>query len=354
MGEGMVIPNIESQQVQADPGTPQPSGGSPTSATDVRAIWSNSSLNLHTTCPRKFELAVVKRLSPKLSARSLDFGSAIHSGLSVWYRTQGKSPDEVKAYIAKVFGNFGVDPEPLFKITSLPKLREEFMVAVACMYLPEPGDHQLGDRRTDEMADKLLRGYAKVYAFEPFKVLYVEQDVTFSLGAGHVYRTILDLIVDWLGKVMVVEHKTTGWGLSGFGDKFAAPNMQCAGEILGVKSVVEGASNDGYINGIYINTRKDGNVDLQKDFARPAIHRTDYQLGEFQENALRTIESIEFNLKRGYFDKNDDACNAYGGCPYKGICGADSAAEAELFAKARFEVRPYDPDAWKKERGHLL
>ena len=329
-------------------------------ADDLREVWSNHSISLYNECARKFELSVVERLTPKIHGRALSFGAAFHAGLSVWYRTQGKPEEEVREYIHRILTGFNLDPDAINNLiasSDLHKMRENFAVIIAGGHLPPLSDGQAGDKRSDEMLESLLRAYTKKYKYEPFRVLYVEQDVTFDLGSGKLYRTILDLIIEKTiadNEQGVVEHKTTGWTLKDFGDKFAAPNGQLAGEILGTKTAVQTAGNDGYINGVLINSRKDGTVNIATDLMRFPCSRTDFQLSEFVENTLRTIESINTDLKRGYFNKNDNACNAYGGCQFKGICGARNADERALFTETRFERQPYDPDAWKRDRGHLI
>jgi hypothetical protein len=313
------------------------------------ATHDNTSLETYTTCPRKYEYTILRGLKSNLSARSLQFGGAFHAGLAEWYTVSGWELERIIERIQKRLDQRTASfPDSEFPTLDLAKLdifaaRTEVMVLAGLADLPALDDAHAGDRRSDALLEAILRGYARAYKYEPFKVIHVEKNFVFALPDGSLYSGIIDLVVEWLEKTIAMEHKTTSTSLTYFGDELN-PKHQLDGYIEGLLQTVRGASHVICVNAAFVPRRKEIKVDPDKDFRRfPEEKRTDEQLSEFKLNAVAIIDDIKKDLKRGYFVKNTNSCHQYGGCQFRGPCGADNPGETALRLAAHYHEEFWNP-----------
>jgi RecB family exonuclease len=137
---------------------------------------------MYHACPYKYYLAVERGLSPLNRSTALDIGAIVHEGLKIYHHpiNQGKTAesrlsmalDQMNQKISEIPGSHDDDWDPAFPA-------------------------------------KLLTGYAHQYPEDDFKVLSVEQEVSFQLGDGIFFRGTIDMLArSASGDLFMVEHKT--------------------------------------------------------------------------------------------------------------------------------------------------
>lgn len=77
------------------------------------------------------------------------------------------------------------------------------------------------------------------------------------------------------------------------------------------------------------------------EFQRGFSPRTDSELEEWYDDAMYHMESAREATRSGYFPKRTSACNNYGGCQFRHICGM-GAAHRDKFLRSDFEQTPYE------------
>ena len=309
--------------------------------------FDNTTLETFQTCPRKFELMMLNGLIPKHQARSLSFGAAVHLGLAVWYKTIGWDFDKLIAIfdektnieyekMLEKLRTLNLDISVELPETSL-QLRTELAIQYALSELPPLHDTQLKEHRTHKLLEKILRLYFEFYRYESFKIVYVEQNFIFALPNGKLYSGIIDLVIEWFEKILVMEHKTAS-NLFNFDEQFN-PNQQITGYICGLHSLIDNASSLACLNAIQVSPRKEG--PNEKDLARfPNIQRSEEQLQEFIVNCVDTITQMEEALRRGYFSMTTKSCHQYSGCQFRPICKVSPGKERDIIINA-FYVRKF-------------
>lgn len=317
--------------------------------------YDNFTLSTYQTCPKKFQLRILKGLVPSNGSLALSFGIAIHKGLECWYQwlldwPLGFSEDVVRNQILAEQTLLVLKGDTLIiPVDSIPanQLRTELMVlsglnAFSPPKLTSTFISQKVEKRTPALLEGLLRGYAAKYKYEPFRVIYVEKNFLFLLPDGSPYSGNMDLVADVQGQgVQPIENKTTSW-IYNFGDQFEV-NQQISGYIAGCQELMENASEYATINAINIPNRKDG-VIRDNDFQRfPLIRRSPAQIEEFRFDAIKTIAEMKHDLNLGHFRQNTTACNHYGGCAFRKICGASPGPERETIAEAFYTQSFWNP-----------
>jgi hypothetical protein len=141
-------------------------------------------------CQQYFYWRYVKLLEPKLKATALIFGTAIHAGLEAWYKGQmnGDTADDRLDATHKAFSAAMQEGEDQY-------LEHEWY----------ENDYSRGHT----MLDKYIANYGK----DNFKVISVEEPVQMALPTGDVFTGTIDLKVVQDGRVLIYDHKTTGWAM---------------------------------------------------------------------------------------------------------------------------------------------
>lgn len=319
----------------------------------IPETWDNSTIETYTTCPQKFEYRILRGLVPRVQARSLVFGTALHEALAAWYRTAKDDFEKVAKKLKRAIEE--LDPQGLLYAPLLPTdgklttfdIRQELAVLIGLKALPEITDAQAGDHRNFKLLEEIMRSYCNVYKHEPFEILHVEKGFAFFLDENTLYSGLMDLIIRWQGKIIIMDHKSTS-SIFNFGENFS-PNQQMSGYIAGMKaSLADEVSNEACINAIQVSKRKAGIK--PEDFQRfPNIHREDSQLEEFAENVLLIMADIRRDLERGRYEMRQSSCHHYGGCPFRPVCRV-VPANREIVIQNFYDVKYWDP-LEQKEQG---
>lgn len=150
-----------------------------------KGILTYSALNTFRGCPRKFKHRYLDHLQPRQKAESLSFGSVIHSGLELWYRSVGQS-DRLWKLLDFIDGQFS----------------------------GRVGDLQ--EKYRWQLARAMLTGYATRYPSEEFQVVEIEKVFNGEIRnpeTGRPSQTFVmagkaDGIVQLPDGMYLLEHKT--------------------------------------------------------------------------------------------------------------------------------------------------
>ena len=277
-------------------------------------IWDYTSISTFQTCPKKFYYRMIKDLTPLTTAPALLFGKALHMALETYYNnTENRLEKAIEAFKANYV------------------------------------DSESDAKRTTANAEKLLRGYAEVYANEPFKVLSTEVgfSVPVEYGSGKSFLLCgrLDALVDWQGALYVLEHKSTTMLASNYFFQFEM-NMQVDGYIYAATQITGRRCLGAIINAMEVwkNVQKPTakTKQLSDHYARDPQSRSEHQLKEYCEDLGLVVEDIIKAEKLNRFPRNKQSCFNYNyKCPYWDICkyGEDERLIEKNFRKERWE--PY-------------
>ena len=75
---------------------------------------------------------------------------------------------------------------------------------------------------------------------------------------------------------------------------------------------------------------------------RQQIEIWDANIEEFEQNILYMVDAIDRAWESGFWPRNYEACNLYGGCNLKNVCNA-MPAQRIRYLQDKFEQRPYQP-----------
>jgi RecB family exonuclease len=288
-------------------------------------FWLDSSkIETFLLCPRKYAYRFEEHLVPIDRKRdsALMFGGAMHRALESLYKGTG----------------FDKVPCPLCeegclrcKGNMIPRLSAVFLAN----YTDDPEDPK--EIRTVDRGLELLQGYLGKWRREPFKVLKVEQPLDLEFESFH-YIGRMDLIVDYEGTIMVVDHKTT----TRFGMVFDAGfklSGQFTGYMKGASRIIGQPIHAGMANALRITTKID-----DQSFARIFTHRTPEEFDVWQHEVRFVGRQIREMQHDGFFPKAAPfACGAYNRiCEYYPLCIA-SAQTRETLKQSAYERVPWEP-----------
>lgn len=142
-------------------------------------VLRNSTISQWFSCQKKFYWSQIRRLVPRNQEiiPYLNDGSLTHEGLKVYHH-------------------------PL----NSEKLPEE-RLDLALEEIKKQANLSGGET---DMAEKLLRGYVERYPSDTFKVISVEQKVSFPVCENILFRGTADMLVREGKDLVLYEHKTTG------------------------------------------------------------------------------------------------------------------------------------------------
>lgn len=154
---------------------------------DIRST--NSSDSCYQRCNRQFWIAYVMRIRPRVPSQPLRIGSAFHAGLDA--KAQGASPDNAVNAAMEYYSTL---PKWVSDATTM----EEFAVE-------------------QETAYRLLMGYFWKYQDDEIEIVATEQAFEIPIYNPSTGRKIkktcagkIDKIIRVNGRLMLMEHKTTG------------------------------------------------------------------------------------------------------------------------------------------------
>jgi PD-(D/E)XK nuclease superfamily protein len=287
------------------------------------------------TCPAKHFLRIHEGWTSRRRSGALGFGSCLHEGLAVWYRT----------------GDLG-----------------KALIAINDKW---PPDMPVDDFRTKEKCVSVMIQYAKQYAHESWQVVGMPDnpvvEIPFTLDSGMYlpcaecwnladtdpyeplcrncnapkepieYGGIYDLLVEFGGNLYVVDHKSTSMMGSGYFNQFK-PNNQMTGYIWAASQMSGKKVNGAIINAIGIY--KTGTT----KFEREITSRSPLAIEAWKLNVYHECVQIKQHERDGFWPMRTGACTQYGLCEYHSVHSLDHPVEQQK----RLET-DYVRDKWDFE-----
>lgn len=288
-----------------------------------------SSLSLMQECWRKVEYSLLRGLRSNLEAPATLFGSAIHSGLEVYYsspRTQRHLPKKYLE-ILQMIGAGAWEDEWQSEVI-FASARAFVLKAAPIAGLPPE------NKRSIATGVWILRHYFEQYLTDPFVILsdangpLVEKKVSMRLHEDE--KVILDIFgqIDFVlkneitGVILPGDHKTT----SQLGPQFYQrlnPNFQYTFYLWMAREVLGLETDSFLVNALQVKEMPKTSRGSGPQFARQVTTRTQ---DDFDELKLAIIDSVFMflrNQERGSWPMSSPGpCSNYGGCQFHDICAA--------------------------------
>ncbi len=262
--------------------------------------FDSSSLNTYLSCPRKYYWRYVRHLRKKGYKKApLDFGTAIHEALRIWY------------------------------------VKHDAKEALEVFH--ELWDERFADRlRTHEKGEDLLIGYFQKYKKETFTWIS-KPEMSFKvdfLGSNFVGR--FDGVIDFQGTPLVIDHKTaTRMGNSYFNSY--RPNMQMSAYVWAARQLFPELDIRGVmINVLYFTTKR-------MEYPREIIPRRDWEIQEFLDVASRNIANIKARDREDFKDWEPRwcSCTDWGTCQFRDLC---TEKDPETLVDFLYKKDIWDPE----------
>lgn len=292
----------------------------------------NSSLEAFTTCPRRAQYELCRRLKPSGERSALRFGGIIHKLLETRYRSatalHAQSP-EVEAVMTAC-------------------AEQEF-----AQWSPPEDDH-----RTFSTALGFVRAYGEAYPFESFEVVKMPDgrpfiEVPFALPLGELEQEDGKTIkLVWTGRIdlaylvnsslYIMDHKTTSVMGPSYFTSFEISHQLygyawAAEQLLGTQ-----------VSGVVINAlgiRKPTKTGKAFEFQRQLVPISRALLAEWKTDCLHIIADFVEMARRGYMPRHTAWCvGKFGECPFRKVCTLDTDSQREMMlTSGEFQKNEWSP-----------
>lgn len=261
-------------------------------------VFDSSAMKTFARCPRKYYWRYVRDLVPQhYNPAPLNFGTAIHEALRVWYE-EGDMEKAIKVFHAIWEDRFG------------------------------------DNKRTHEKGEKLLRSYADEYPSEQFKIIG-EPETGWTvdiLGEDYVGR--FDLVVKWGSDYYVFDHKTASRMGSSYYNRFN-PDLSTIGYTWAAEQLFDKEFKGVVYNVLYFTTK-------QMDFDRQPVYIFDWQKEQFVHyvtDRITEIKSLNPGKRREWSQKWV-ACTDWGSCQFRDLC---LEKDPEPLVKSMYRKEEWNP-----------
>lgn len=204
------------------------------------------------------------------------------------------------------------------------------------------GWDSMHNAKTRENLIRTLVWYVDQFAADELQVVILpdgkpatEYIFALDLDGGHTYCGKLDRVVQTRGDIYISDQKTTAQTISPRYFEQYSPDNQMSGYTFVGKAIF-----DLPIKGVIIDAAQIA-VGFSR-FERGFAFRTDSQLEEWYKNTLAWIDMIQAVEDEGIYPMNTQACDKWGGCPFRGVC-ARSPEVRDVFLRADFVKKPWTP-----------
>lgn len=286
----------------------------------------STSLGEFKTCPRRYQLSIIEGRVPRMESVHLIFGLLLHRGVELFYHYRSvMSFEDAQAEAVHQTMLATWDSTLARPWISDDKHKNRFtLIRTLVWYL---------DRWRDDPLEtiRLQNGQPGVELSFSFDSGYSSQDGEPFILCGH-----LDRIALLSGSLWICDIKSTKSTINqDYFDKFTPDNQFTLYALAGrVAFQLE-------TNGVICDATQV--LVNESRFERGLVRRNTYQLDSWYRDLAHHLRSLEDCAREGYWPQNDKACNLYGGCPYRAVCSAQSAASAEQLLRSTFKHRTWDP-----------
>lgn len=289
----------------------------------LQFAWDSSSMELAMTCPRKYYYRMILGISPKQSSVHLLFGGIFAKAVETFYklRAQGQSIDEATLAVTRLALIESWDYE-----TGQPKIFDDStktrstLIRSIIWYLEEYADESESQMTTVHLEDGTPA---------------VELSFALEFADGLLYCGHLDRVVDYMGGRYWLDNKTTNAALTPFFFNRYAMSSQFFGYTWAGQTILRSPIKGGIIDAIGVQVGA-------TNFMRQPITYTADRIQEWHENALDVISLIRSYTALQKFPMNLTACENYGGCGYKDLCGR-SPRVRDYYQQSNYSESVWDP-----------
>lgn len=203
--------------------------------------------------------------------------------------------------------------------------------------------------------------YKRRYPEEPFKVLTLPNgkpaiEVPFFLPLTKTLALagIIDLVVEYLNRIILIDHKTTSYLNQKWIESFN-PNHQFSAYLLAGNELLQPKKP---IDTLLINAIKVHATDLRPEalFDRIPTNRSQQQLQAFKEELIGWWEVIRACRATGSWPRNDDRCGRWPEmCAYHPLCTDIEADYKKVIpSSGMYRKQVWDPVRKLREHGLKL
>jgi hypothetical protein len=293
-------------------------------AQGLQFAWDGTSIELASTCLRKYYYRMIASIAPADTSVHLIFGGIYASALERFYHLRAEGADLDTALRAVVRyaleASWPADsPQPL-NFDHSAKTRPN-LIRTLVWYIDQFGEESDNGIKTHHLANGRP-------AVELSFTVELDDDLFFS---GH-----LDRVVNYGGDLYWMDQKTTGAtiGMHWF-DSMRMTNQffgyTWAGQIV-LHSPVKG----GIVDGAQIATGF-------SRFSRGFVTYNADHLAEWLDSARYHIAAARSATALRTFPMNLSSCDKYGGCPYKTLCSRAPSIRDRFLEGDYKEIEPWDP-----------
>lgn len=303
-------------------------GTDPQGRTLVRV--NSSSLGVIQECMRKAQYSLHEGWRPREESPALTFGKGIHAALEVFY-SSGPEERILPKYEHLEMMGYGHAHPPTNNDLIYRAVAKFIEVAQPLAALP------VGDKRSIQNGVWILSEYFKTYIDDPY-VAYVDAAGPF---VERTFRFIIyedpTLVIETFGTIdfllrnvrtgdlLAGDHKTASFlnfGGQSYFDR-EKPNHQYTMYLLGLRKVYGIMAEDFMVNVVEVKAKPKTKGAKGVSFPRQITKRTEEDFEELREVIIDSVQRYLYARSKNVWVMGGvDACNKYGGCPYKQVCAS--------------------------------
>lgn len=305
-----------------------------------------SSLSLMQSCWRKTMLALERGLGPKVRSPALEFGTAIHSALEVFYTSPRDQrvlpPNYLKNLELMAYGN-SVQNQEDFLIYRATKAFIDRAESLA--YLSDT------DKRSIPNGVWILGHYFKDFINDPYEVYrgpqgapfvekYVEHVLYSEPGLTIVLHGTIDVVLQHYStkQLLVCDHKTSSQVGKDFYNRLK-PNHQYTGYLWLAREGLGLDTNEFLVNCVEVKARPKTARGSAPNFPRQITRRTQEDFEDFRRSVVWYVKQYLECRQSGFWPIGSvDSCAMWGGCGFLKVCSAPDSIKENIL-QAEYEVR---------------
>lgn len=304
---------------------------------DYTLVMDNSSLSVWEECNRKFLYKILLALKNKDEKVEITFGTAYHKFLELHHSGDYTFQECFEAFCKSAF-----------KVNSRIAATRQQAV-----------DSGLLQEYSAEFGYILCKKYSQLHPLdkEYFIILrdsenkpYTETGFALDLPNGILIGLIdgIASIPSANNKIIVVDHKTTKYGLTNTWFDNFNPNNQMSKYLAAASEYFGQKINTALINAIRVKDFKRGDPEenTEKLFGRIETYRSDEQLELHLRHANYQLKQINNSILEGLagFPMETNSCHTkYGECEYRKLCMARSDFMIQLLAEGQYVEQRWSP-----------
>lgn len=328
---------------------------------DLQILWDSTSLGYLKRCPRYYQLRMLEGWETKKGSIHLTFGLLYHASLETYdkARAHGKTHDEAQELAVKYALENSVEHYEAWRCPGCSRVWDQtadYDFCPACR-TDHPGEtyKRFRDLLTglpQKGREQLVRSviwYTEKYKNDALETIRlsngeaaVELSFTLPLDFGpdstdeqYALRGHLDRLAENDSGVWIPDRKTTKNMLYPEYFEGFSPHNQVTLYTLAGRAIWKVP-----VNGVIIDAAQVA-VGFSR-FQRGYTKRTPSQLEEWLNDLQVWLRQAEQFAKNQHWPMNEEACNLYGGCPFRGICGRAPEVR-DKYLDNRFIRREWNP-----------